>query len=214
HYGVTGIICCAHDYPQFRKEITALFEGESKIVFMEKPAFSSRSYVATSREAALTFMIAEAIRNGFRKIGMICASRIWSSEKILCEEFRAAMKKNKLTIKEDLIVEYPEEKLPEICDRCDWVMEKMILPLRPDFLYVDDALHAVSLQSRLQNAGIDLTIYGGNHDPLFSNVIPAIQSFDPQYDKIAEKLLNRILTPDSSAEPEIVEACYRKNHST
>ena len=205
-YGVTGFICLAHDYPKFRKEVADLFANAENVVFMEKPSIPGMPYVATSRVKALTAMIADARRSGHCKIGLLHGSLTYATEKQLLTEFKTAMRENGLEIDSKLIFEYPEQTGdPKI--RVQAAMEKMILPFRPDFIFLDDAPHAVALRTQLFKAGLDITIHGGNGDPIFDDL--DVNTFDPGYEKIAEELLKHIFHPENQPKKPVIETIYK-----
>ena len=205
-YGVSGFICCAHEYPDMKDQVARLFSGSQNVVFMEKPFVPDMPYVHASRVKALTAMIKDAFRSGYRKFGFLRSSMIFNSESSLQEEFRLAMRNNGLEADERLIFEYPVNILDPV-ERIRMAMEKMILPHRPDFLFVDDAFHAVPLQMQLFQAGIKIKIYGGNGDPLFRSL--GHETFDPCYRRIAQALLDLLLKPELSAEMPVIEAIYQ-----
>ena len=206
-YGVSGFICCAHDYPHLRKEVRALFAEADNVVFMEKSCLPGKPYVRTSRLRALTEMIADAGRRGFRRFGTMHDWHAAPTEQTLRREFLQALLANGLEANEKLIFEYPKSiRDPGV--RARLAMEKMILPQRPDFLYIDDALYAASVQSLLLKQGIPMMIHGGNGEPLFEGL--GIESFDPGYEKIASALLYLLLHPGHRTEHLLIEAKYRK----
>ena len=205
-YGVTGFICLAHDYPEFKKEVADLFADAQNVVFMEKPSIPGMPYVATSRVNALTAMIADACRNGHRKIGLLHGRLTYATEKQLLTEFKTAMRENGLEIDSKLIFEYPEQTGdPKIRVRA--AMEKMIRPFRPDFIFLDDAPHGVALRTQLFKAGLDITIHGGNGDPIFDDL--DVNTFDPGYEKIAEELLKHIFHPENQLKKPVIETIYK-----
>ena len=206
-YGVNSFICCAHDYPDLKNEVAELFEGAKNVVFMEKPCIPGMPYVGTSRLKALTAMIADAYKQGYRKIGLLHGHHTDLSERTLYEMFLEAMAANGFEADEKLIFEYPKSPTdPQI--RVHTALEKMIRPYRPDFLFVDDAASAVSLRNELFNAGLNLTIYGGDNDALFRYM--GMKSFDPCYEKIATELLKLLLHPETQSENPVIDAVYKK----
>ena len=205
-YGVTGVICAAHDYPGMKEDFRRRFEHAQDIVYMEKPDIPDRPYVTTDRTAALTKMIAGAKAKGCRKIGMLSGNRIWQTERMLWDEFHAAMKANGLEANPDYLFEYQNE-MNEVCtirQQIDEACEKMILPNRPDFLFVDDGEHAAVLLDRMHHHGIHIPLCGGDANSLFAAL--EIPSFDPCYDKIADGLLSKILDPSLRYTPLTIEA--------
>ena len=207
-YGVTGFICCAHDYPEFKKEVADLFADAQNVVFMEKPCIPDMPYVQTSRVRALTEMIAEAYRKGFRRFGTMHAYHTAQTERTLREEFKQALRANDLPVDPNLVFEYPQATEEDPKFRIRMAMEKMILPCRPDFLYVDDAPHTVRLRTKLFKAGLDIRIHGGDGDPLFDDM--ELGTFDPCYERIAEALLKLLLHPECRNETPLIEAVYRR----
>lgn len=204
-YGVSGFICFAHDYPGLTPKILDFFSEQDNVVFMDKPACEGKPYVATSRVRALAEMIADAVKMGYRKIGMFSASLKWQSEALLHQEFYEAMRRNNLEPDPRMIVRYPDEfSLPR---RIDFVMNQVVLPYRPDFLYIDDAVHAASLLPCLLEHGIKVKICGGNDDPLFKGL--GIESFDPCYEKIASSLLDLLFHPETGKTIPVIEALYK-----
>ena len=86
-------------------------------------------------------------------------------------------------------------------------MQKMILPCKPDFLYIDDVSYAVTLRAQLEGTDLRPLIQGGTGDPLFANI--GVKSFDPCYEKIAEELLNLLLHPELRENVPVIEAVYK-----
>lgn len=206
-YGVNSFICCAHDYPNLKNEVAELFEGAKNVVFMEKPCIPGMPYVRTNRLKALTAMIADAYKQGYRKIGTMHGKQSALTERSLHEEFFQAMAANGLEPDEKLIFEYPKEPDdPKI--RIQHAIDMMILPNRPDFLFIDDAVYSLALRTRLACHGFDIRIHGGDADPLFEYM--DIPSFDPCYEQIAAKLLDLLLHPETRSEIPVIEAAYKK----
>ncbi|MBE6372300.1 MAG: LacI family transcriptional regulator [Lentisphaerae bacterium] len=206
-YGVNGFICCSHDYPDLKKEVAELFGGAKNVVFMEKPCIPEMPYVRTSRLKALTAMIADAYKQGYRKIGTMHGKPSALTERTLHGEFLQALAANGLEPDEKLIFEYPKEP-GDPKSRIQQAMEKMILPQRPDFLFIDDAVYSLALRTQLARHGFDIRIHGGNADPLFEYM--EIPSFDPCYEQIAAKLLDLLFHPETRSEIPVIEALYKK----
>ena len=205
-YGVAGFICCAHDYPDLKDEVAELFAGAKNVVFMEKPPVPDMPYVRTSRVKAMTMMIADACRKGYRRFGAVHRYHTALSERTLREEFIQALRSNNLSPDENLIFESPKST-DDPKSRLGLAMEKMILPFRPDFLFIDDAVSAATLWNMLSRAGMDIAVYGGNNDPLFADI--DLKSLDPCYKKIAAALLDLLLHPECRTEIPLIEAVYR-----
>ena len=207
-YGVNSFICCAHDYPNLKNEVAELFEGAKNVVFMEKTCIPGMPYVRTSRLKALTAMIADAYKQGYRKIGTMHCHPSALTEQTLHDEFLQAMVANGLEPDEKLIFEYPKEP-DDPKFRVQQAIEKMILPNRPDFLFIDDAVYSLALRTRMARHGFDIRIHGGNADPLFEYM--EIPSFDPCYEQIAAKLLELLLHPEKRSVIPVIEAVYKKD---
>ena len=206
-YGIKNFICCAHKYPDLQSEFLNFFSSEDNIVFMEKPVCEGRRYVSVSRVKALTQMIAAAIGKGYRKIGMFSADLKWSTEAALHQEFHQAMRLNGLEPDPHLIAQHSGNF--SLRTQTDAMMEQVILPYRPEVLYIDDALHAASLQTRLLERGIKIWIYGGNNDPLFEGL--GLKSFDPCYRQIAQALLDLLMKPDCHEDMPVIDAVFPGN---
>ncbi len=206
-YGVNSFICCSHDYPDLKDEVAELFKDAKNVVFMEKPCIPGMPYVRTSRLKALTAMIRDAYNQGYRRIGTMHGPPRALTERTLHEEFLQAMAANGFKADEKLIFEYPKSPAdPQI--QVHAALEKMVRPYRPDFLFVDDAVCAVILRNELFNAGFNLTICGGDNDPLFKYV--GMKSFDPCYEKMAGELLKLLLHPETRSENPAIECVYKK----
>lgn len=206
-YGVCGFICCSHNYPKLKNEVVKLFSGAEDVVFLERPYVPKMPYIRTSRKKALTAMISDARKLGYRKIGVIHGLKNELTELTLHEEFLQAMADNGLKADKRLIFEFPRSaSMPQI--RIDAAMEKLVLPYRPDLLFIDDAVSALVLHNRLLKNGLNVTICGGNNDPLFQST--DVKSFNPDYEKMASELLNLLLHPEKRGEVPVVEAIYEE----
>ena len=138
---------------------------------------------------------------------MFSADLKWSTEAALHQEFQQAMRLNGLEPDFHLIAQYPEK--PSLRDQVDAMMEQVILPCRPEVLYIDDALHAATLQTCLLEQGIRIRLYGGNNDPLFEGL--GLKSFDPCYRQIAKALLDLLMKPDCQGDMPVIEAVFPGN---
>ena len=206
-YGVSGFICCAHDYPDLKDQVAELFSGAKNVVFMEKPCIPDMPYVQTSRRKALTAMIGDALQRGYRRFGTMHRFRAAISEQALREDFMESLRANGLTPEEDLIFEYPQNLPNDPKVRLRLAVDKMILPFRPDFLFIDDAVSTVTLRHMLAQTGTEIAVHGGNGDPLFADI--DVPSLDPCYEKIAAELLNLLLNPECRNNVPVIEAKYQ-----
>ena len=197
-YGVVGVICLAHDYPQFRNEISDLFRNVSDVIFMEKPYFDAPGCIRTDNREALTELFAHLKHSGRKKIALAYGNPIHQSESMLLENYRAALSANGITFLPELLGQYPDNCTTLEC--CEYLIEHFICRERPDALFVDDATFAICIQSRLQYFGWripeELILCGGNNDPLFRHAMPEIRSLDPHYEQIATELLEAVLWKD------------------
>ena len=207
-YGISDFICCAHDYPEFREEIADLFTGAENVVFMEKPCLPGMPYVRTSRVTAMTAMIADACRKGFRRFGNLYGHHAVQTEYMQRDEFKQALRNNGLDVDENLMFEFPKKR--DVDYRIRQAVKKMILPYRPDFLYVDDFPYTITLRTQLEETGRKIMIHGGNGDPLFRSI--KLNTFDPRYEKIAENLLDLLLHPELRTTVPVIEAIYKKEN--
>ena len=207
-YGANSVICCAHDYPGMLKEIEEIFAGEDRVIFLEKPEFEVKKYVATTRKKALHNMIAAAVKSGYRRFGLVCGSPIWATERQLHQEFSLALESCGIEADERLLFHYEEK--PDIAECCGDAMRGMILPQKPDFLFVHDAVHAVYLRNLIHNAGLEITLHGGDDDPIFAGFQPATGSLDPCYKKTAELLFETASGKRTKCR-ETIEIQFRKN---
>lgn len=207
-YGTTGIICCAHDYPGLTSEVEAIFDDDRRVVFMEKPEFEAKNFVETTRTNAFRNMISCALASGYQRIGVVHGDPVWSSEHKLHAEFRQAVSDCGIEPDDRLLYQYPDEA--DTAKRCREAMRHLILPQKPDFLFVHDAPSAVFLQNLIHDAGIEVTLHGGDDDPVFSGFLPKTGSLDPRYRRIA-KLLFETASGKRPECRETVEAVFRKN---
>lgn len=209
-YDAEAILVISHDYHAFREKVIAFESEMPEAVFFEQPYNGSRKYVASSRRRALSAMIAEAVRNGRNRIAILYAGSRSISEQTLLAEYSAALTENRLSF----IPELAKSVAPsynfyskEVKEVVGWLKE-----VRPDVLYVDDADYGVSICSSLIAEGWhlpeDLQLVGGNDSPFFQRVVPEIPSFSPQYDQIAEALLNKMEENAADSEPVTIEAVY------
>ena len=207
-YNANSVICCAHDYPGMLKEIEEIFADEDRVIFLEKPGFEAKNYVATTRKNALREMIASAVRAGYRRIGLVHGSPIWASERQLYQEFSQGLEACGIKVDEKLLYHYEEGQ--DTAERCRNAMQGMILPYLPDFLFVHDAVSAVYLRNMIGAAGLKITLHGGDDDPIFAGFMPVTGSLDPGYETIAKLLFDKACGKREECR-ETVETVFRKN---
>ena len=63
------------------------------------------------------------------------------------------------------------------------------------------------IPTQLFKAGLDITIHGGNGDPIFDDL--DVNTFDPDYKTIAEELLEHIFHLENKAERTVIETNYK-----
>ena len=205
-YGTRYVICCSHDYPDMLTEIEEIFSDEDRVVFLEKPAFEAKNYVATTRKNALQEMITAAVQAGCQRIGLVHGSLIWATERQLHQEFSLALEACGIKDNENLLYCYEEGQ--DTAERCRNAMQKMILPYKPDFLFVHDAISAVYLRNMIRTAGLEITLHGGDDDPIFAGFLPVTGSLDPCYEKIARMLFDKACGKREECK-ETVETLFR-----
>ncbi len=208
-YNVAGIIVLAHDYPEFRERLSEIFPTVPDAVFLEQPVFPARNWVGTSRRQALGQAVAALRRRGGKRFAVAHALLKYYSERRLREEFMTVWDAAGLPLSDGRCFAYPEALAAHPAARAEWLLSECVEKFQPDVLYCDDAVTALALQSRMNSVQRQQTrLLGGNANPLFSEVFPAISSFLPRYGLIAEKLLERALAPDQEWSPEIVESQF------
>ena len=211
NYGAAGMICLAHDYPEFREEFAEVFTNDRRLVFLEKPAFPGCRSVSASRREGLIRLAADCKRQGITRIALIHSDPVSITERNLVSEYREAMELNGLSPDPHLQVQF-SFRHSTIRETCERILEEMILPYRPELVYSEDAEHAIYLQSRLTAMGWkvpeDILFYGGNNDPFFQYAAPPICSLKPRYGVIAEHLVSAALDHTLYEEGVTVEAEY------
>ena len=212
NYGVAGMICLAHDYPEFRKEFAETFTDDRRLIFLEKPAFSGCRYVSTSRREAMIRLVVDCKRHGITRIGLIHSDPVSITERNLVAEYQEAMQACGLPVDPCLEFQYSFRQ-STVQATCDAVLEKMIRPYRPQLVYSDDAEHALYLQTHVIAEGWkvpeDIMFFGGTNDPFFQYGMPPIGSFDPRYEVTAEHLVAGALDHELYAEPPVIDAVYQ-----
>ena len=213
YYGVEGVICLSHQYPGMADTFQSLFAEETNIAFFENPNLENASYVEFSRLEAFKSLLSDLKARNVRRFFASMANPFWNSEKKLMQEFSAALKWNGIqfdTRKTFFI--YDENQTTAECTRI--LAEKFCrMKEPPEFIFIDDAVHAVSFHSQLTARGWhlpdDLMIYGGNGDPLFACLASPIQSFDSHYAEIAEALLDIAIHPGKKTVKVVIESEYK-----
>lgn len=208
-YGVTGVLCLGHDYPELATELSDVFANADRepVVFFERPLFPAARVVESCRRRALTGLVGDALKRGYRRIGVMHGDRRAHSERALRREFEAALQANGCEINPDMELEYRSAHL-EPGEVAELAVEQLLRPHRPDLLFVDDAETATALQMRINYHRFDTVLYGGNANPLFRQLLPAVGSFDPGYDRIARALVE-VAAGDESLCGTVVESTYK-----
>jgi LacI family transcriptional regulator len=209
-YGVCGIICLAHDYPQFCEETAELFRDSSDVVFMGQPHFETGAWVNMDVQEALTELIAELKRDGRQRIGLVHSNLFFLHQSRLLESYRGALEANNIPFRPELLGCLSDTS--STLERCMVLIRDFIEKERPDAIFIDDAQFAVCIQSHLQSSGWripeELVICGGNNDPLFTYVTPAIRSLNPHFELVAEEFV-RIIRENKFHENKTIHATYR-----
>lgn len=212
NHGIPGVICLSHDYPKFGSEMRKAFSGDGRIVFMEKTSFPNLKYITTSRKRALTGLFADYVKQGVTRIGIAYGNLVWSSERALLAEYKEALMANGLPFDPVLTFEYPSPIHISAWEDSQLCIERMIEPSRPQLLFIDDAEHALCIQSCLITKSWripgDIVLYGGNGDNFFQCANPRIGSFDPCYHEMAEALFAGAIG-DPFENAKVIEAVYK-----
>lgn len=207
HYGVDGVICLAHNYPNIKNDFSSMIKDEENIIFLGKPQCKNMPYVEHRQFHALKEMLKKAIAEGVRNPATFCGSQIWQSEQQLTEDFKNAMEANQMTLHPEMIFECDEDCFADLNDWADYMIHKKIQRYKPDFLFIDDSKHCAVLQTHLLRHGISLKLFGGDADPLFKGI--GVQSLDPQYGKIAGALVSYLIKKEKKENYiETVESIY------
>lgn len=210
-YGVSKIVCIAHDYPGKEQEVEKAFADKGNIVFLEKPFWDTGNYVATSRVAGLKNLIANLYRKNKRRLALVHGNLKWQSERSLLSDYKCALDECGLEYDPQFVISHTQTTR-DIDIRSEFLLEKLLLLKNVDAVFIDDAPNALTLQGRLQSRGYkipeDIIITGGDNDPFFSYLTPKIPTLRPQYHLIAKTLLNKLLEPNRNLQPVVIESEY------
>lgn len=186
-YGITNIICMAHTYPEFCKEIPQLFKIFRNVVFVEEPQkFSEASFVSPDYDIVFQKSIEYLLDLGKKRI-VCCDNR--NISKI----HQTAYKKYGLAWDKNLIYSILH------LDRYEYVLKFIddILPLKPDALIVGSDESAMWCCRVLKEKGLkvpdDISILSTSKWALGDAFEPAITAIDYDYEKIAIRAVEIIV---------------------
>ena len=210
-HGVSKIICVAHDYPGKEKEVEKAFADKNNIVFLEKPFWDTKNYVATSRVTGLKRLIGELYKNKKTRLALVHGDLKWQSERNLLSDYKYALNECGLEYDPQFVIPHTQTT-QDVNIRSEILLDKLLRLKNVDAVFIDDAPNALALQGKLQNKGYkvpeDMIITGGDNDPFFSYLTPRIPTLRPQYHLIAKTLLNRLLEPNKILQPVTIESEY------
>lgn len=189
-YGINNIICMAHTYPEYCKEIPQLFKIFRNVVFIEKPKnFTDASFVSPDYDTVFRKSIEYLLDLGNKRI-VCCDNR--NISKIHQDAYKAhGLNWDKNLIYSILQLNCYEPVLKFIDD---------ILPLKPDAIVVGSDESAMWCCRVLKEKGLkvpdDISILSTSKWALGEAFEPAITAIDYDYKKIAIRAVE-IITENS-----------------
>ena len=195
-YGVDGVICFAHDYPDQREVFQARFRQCGHMVVSNPCPDAGLSGAGVDPEGATRTALAHFIRGGRRRAAAVYyESRYWTIQQRtrlysrLCGELDIPLRR---WTPPAVILQAADA--PPIIDAC---VEEFILRERIDALFAPNDFFAAWLLAALKRRGIrvpdDVAVVGWDNDEVSGALDPPLASIDPHFDRQGRRLVELLL---------------------
>lgn len=208
-YGVDGVICFAHSYPETEIEFRNLFaDAFDKMVFIGTPNHSDASYVHIDRITSTIQSIKHLHLRGARKIAFIRGQKSW--EAVRQREIGYCKAMHELGYKEEEYIILVDHSMDMPRAQQGSAAEKLLLdyviPQKIDAIFGLNDLAALAflqaMQKNSKHCQLDIKVIGYDNDDFSPYVTPALTTVDEdnelQTKLIIDLLLKKITNTDST----------------
>ncbi|MHB9071500.1 MAG: LacI family DNA-binding transcriptional regulator [Sedimentisphaerales bacterium] len=200
-YGVDGVICISHEYPEMGDQIAAMFSRFKNVVFVDKPMANSEhlSYVQIDYSEGVRLLVEYLASKSHKNIGTILGSLEIPNFKSQYDGYVKTLRMCGLDLQDELVAFFKfHEVLPpqEVLDAC---VAKMCSRSVDAILAMDD-MWAIKIIKSLKKIGKrvpdDVAVVGFGNSEYATIYEPAITTVDedlPELSKlVVEMLVNMI----------------------
>jgi DNA-binding LacI/PurR family transcriptional regulator len=184
-HDIDGVICMAHEYPGNEDKLRDFFEKRRNLVFVEKPAFGSGSYVDIERENGVRQAVLHLAEEGCARIGLLFwgAPASYYSLRQRRDGYRQGMAEAGLPFDAEFETAM-DWNIPEaaLVAALQAYIEEKIIPNRLDAVITSNDVVAAHLLRELQRRGLrvpeDVALVGHDNDDFTRFSYPSLTTVE------------------------------------
>lgn len=198
-YGVDGVICISHDYPEIGARIAEEFSKFRNVVFVDKPVVNAEKlcYVEIDYAHGMSLLVDHLLAKSRQNIGLLFCDLKYTPVKAQWDGFIAACERNKVHLREDLMLSIPgtlplvsqeilESHVSQLCDRS------------VDAIVAMDDAWAVKVMKALKKLGKrvpeDVAVVGFGNAECATIYEPGITTVDENPPELSTIVVERLLS--------------------
>ncbi len=209
--GVEGVICLAHNYPDYGHRIPPLFNDVPNTLFIHKPlGVESAPYVTPDYEKVGYLGTWHLLKQGCRRIVLLRSQSRYGGMLDWKAGYRRAMEESGHAYQPELVWHGPTLRInrARLVNRC---LDE-VLPLKPDAIFASNDESALWVIRGLRDRGIrvpqDIAVLSGCRQTFGHAAVPAITAIDQRGRSVAKqaaRLVCRMAEGDARASRQACE---------
>jgi len=196
-HGVDGVICLSHDYPGCSDEHYRQLDGESGLVYLDKPPLGSAAYVVVGRDTGVRLAVEYLLEKGRKRIGMQLLDVHTLSSLQRLEGYRQAIRD--YAPKLDEMVDYvgrPKDAI-QLKQVTIEIVKRFVIAKKLDAILAINDLWAGYLMAAMRAAGLrvpeDVAVIGYDNEEMSDCLLPRLTSIDQNSEAQAVALVEQCL---------------------
>ena len=189
--GVDGVICVSHNYPDSGADIAKIYSQFKNVVFIEKPAITSKSvcYVEVDIVDGIGQAFSRLLSTNKLPVGLLLADLSFNKSKERKEGFIQAHKKAGIEYNDNLIYVIGELGDDIVSERFDDAVEHWMFKHKLKSIIALNDIFAIHIINALMRKGLsvpnDVAVIGCDNIKFASMFNPALTTIDQKQDKLS-----------------------------
>lgn len=194
-YGVEGILCLSHDYPQLRADIRKVFRRRTNILFWESPQGINAPYVALDASQTYREVLCAWKKAGRKKPVMLIDDLGNRHVNVRRQVFLKAARECGLV--PQVVKLHSGPYLREIFPLMQDILREQLIPQNVDAVFAESDLWGAALLNAAREEGLavpeDLAVVGWDNSVFCGGMAPALASVDIRAEELGGMLVEMFL---------------------
>lgn len=195
-YGAEGVICFAHNYPMFEKQLGQKLQAYPNILFIGQPCFDKCCFLEIDTKNAIRNLVHLLVKQNRKRIGIFLADKTIRTMALRYEGYVCGLKESGIELDDSSVMiddKYKSIEPENITEIVDVLVKKQ----KVDAIISMNDSYAAQIMKQLNQEGFnvpgDIAITGFDNMDFTDFFTPSITTVDPCYTQLADEAVKLML---------------------